>query len=491
MIIDKRHSWLATRSVYKSRRKQRCKGWWRLVMWAAIPCSISLIAAFIGMIQLLDTMSMGAIYKQSGVDFPRADYSGDYWFAGCSFAFAASLMFFALIRFSRLSKIAHHGRVTESVVLEPVTPKSAIKPWRIRVNTGGTDIEWQLMRLPGKFWWKWLTVHKGALEKPVKIRGELKSGDWLIVQTQDNHLLWPATRSQLVIGTTAYSIPLPAEAEDETVVSHSRLLATYVQVLNQLNALPFVIRCPSDRATWSWWWLGAPRFLVVWLVSQRIRRSMNTMSNALCHTALLTGVSGGRNLRHTLREASKECQELVDTLPRPGPLTFLVPIVTIVLPVYATFFATPHISVNAKALLGLYFLWLIIGFAPLMVLYRSAQCTQVIFGSRVFNYEIKAKQAQYPNGWAAYEAEKDAFGRVNMIMPRELGGQPRLFWLFSGIYGLSIIITILIIGGPAHSGLLFMVVFATVVCQRILAEGGRGFISRLRTLHGQVNRSLR
>jgi hypothetical protein len=314
MIAHKEYSWFTNRRTCQPRTKPRRKGWWRLIAWTAVPVALSLLLALIGSVELLTAGMLAAIYKQSAANSNRGSYAEDYWIAGCALTAAAFLTFFALLRFFRLFHIVRHGKVIGPLAL---TNAEKTMPWRIRLNTNVNDrtIEWQLMRFPRNPWGKWPTNYKKAIQEPLTIRGSLESGRWLIVQTSDSQLLWPATRSQLVIGTTAHTIPLFSDTSSEIISSHHRLLATYAHTLDDLKNLPVIIRYPLDRATQSWWWLGAPRFLVEWITSQHIRRSMNAMRSALFRMALLTDISDGGAYRDGLRKVGKECQELIDTCP--------------------------------------------------------------------------------------------------------------------------------------------------------------------------------
>jgi hypothetical protein len=480
---------IASQDNLLPQRSPRRKGWARLIGWLTVPVLLSLVLVFLGWVELAEAHSEAALYKEASVSLSGINYAKCYWIAGCEFVLAAVLIILPLIRFARLWRVARHGEVTAIPSFD-----ASMTSWRIRlsnVDSGGT-IEWQVMKFPGEFLWKWMPGYRDAFKYPCKVLGDLKSGRLIVVQTYDNRLLWPAARSQLVVGTASYGVPSFAGIDDRAIVSHHRLLAVYAQVIRQLNELPLLIRYPLDDVTSSWWWLGAPRFLVVWLASWRIRRCLVAMRNALSHKALLTEASDGDGSRHRLREASKECQELIGTLPRSTVLTVLVATATIALPVYTAFFVTPHFAVSDGVLLGLFLLWVVAGCGPLMVLRRSAGYVEELFNAPLYyHYSLVQSGIQYPSGSNVGEIEKDAFRHVGERVPRGLQGQPRIFWILLGIYTLSTISTLLFVVGFINVALLIMFVAGVVFFGRIAGRRQLGLISGFRALYGQVNKSFR
>jgi hypothetical protein len=338
-------------------------------------------------------------------------------------------------------------------------------------------LEWQLLRGQGK------------VTQTLFIRGRLERSRWLVVRTDENRLFWPSTRAQPVIGKGMYVAWGPTGADSGIITAHHRLLAAYTNVLGESKNLPPIIRCPPGQGN-SWWWLGVPRPLVESLVTRHLRRRLRSLRGALTCRALQSDVDDGGTHRRALREASQECQELADSLPRSASLALLVPVITIGFPIYATFFATPHINITIGFLIGLYLAWLFIGVVTIMIFYRSIRCKRALFSLSIVERPMTGASAQSFNEWNLYEFETEAFKRAGEIEPREFEGEQWILWLLGGVYGLAILIPMLIALGPVNFGLLFLFLFVLLSGLRIANTGLSKFVSLLRGILARIVRAL-
>ena len=419
-----------------------------------------------------------ALYAGPGGDFGGRDFGQEdpsawgHVFAVCVLLVAAFLLMTGVRRLFRVLHAARGKVRTEVMFRNSVV--TAARQIREIDGISGRALEWRLLRGQGK-------VGEVAF-----IRGHLGRGHWLVARTVDGRLLWPATRAQPVIGTGMPRLPQAADAELDVIGTHHRLLAAYVQIISQLNDLPFIIRCHPSQSDSSWWWLGAWRPLVESLVVGHLRRRLRALSNALTCAAVLTDVDDGGAFRRALHEASQECRELAGTFRRSTWLALLATVITFLLPVYATFFATPHIHVTVALVIGFYLACLYVGGVSLIVFYRSILCKRALFNATVLDCVSSSNDSTVLSEWDSYKFEKEAFKRAGASDPRELVGQPWIPWLLGAVYALALAAPGLIGAGPAHGSVLLLLGLGLAVLWRIQQVGFSDFVSSLRGVFARV-----
>ena len=412
-----------------------------------------------------------------GQDFGQEDSSvGGHVFAACVLLVAPFLLMMSALRLFRVLHAA--GGVTETEVTFKNSVVVVARQMRVIDGISGRALEWRLLRGQGKA--------KGV----AFIRGHLDRGRWLVAWTVDDRLLWPATRAQPVIGTGMLRLPQAADAELDVIGTHHRLLAAYVQIISQLNDLPFIIRCPPGQPDSSWWWFGAWRPLAGSLVVVHLRRRLRALSNALIRAAVVTDVDDGGAFRRALHEASQECGELAGTLRRSTWLALLAAVITFFLPVYATFFATPHIHVTGRLVIGFYVACLYVGAVSLLAFYRSILCKRALFSATVLDCVSSANDSTVLNEWDGYKLEKEAFSRAGASEPRELVGQPWIPWLLGAVYVLALAAPGLTGAGPAHASVILLLLLGLAILWRIQEVGFRDFVSSLWRFFARVISAL-
>jgi hypothetical protein len=423
-----------------------------------------------------------ALYAGPGGDFNGRYFgqedpsAGGHAFAVCVLLVAAFLLMTGALRLFRVLHAA--GGMTETEVVFKGPGVTKLRQMRVTDGISGRALEWRLLRDQGK-------VEGGAF-----IRGHLKRGRWLVVRTVDDRLLWPATRAQPVIGTGMPRLPQVTDAELDVIGTHHRLLAAYVQIINQLNDLPFIIRCRPGQPDPPWWWLGAWRPLVGSLVVRHLRRRLRALSSALVRAAVLTDIEDGGAGRRALHEASQECKELAGTLRRSTWLALLAAAITFFLPVYATFFAAPHIHVTGRLVFGFYVASLYVGAVLLLAFYRSILCKRALFSATVLDCVSSANDSTVLDEWDSYRLEKEAFTQGGASKPRELVGQPWIPWLLGAVYALALAAPGLIGAGPAGASFILLLGLGLVVHWRIQEVGFRDFVSSLRRFFARVISAL-
>lgn len=416
-----------------------------------------------------------AIYNGPGGDFAQENLIGYYVFVICVLLIAA---LFSLTGVRRLFAMLGAARSTAEM---KDTDSKSNRRIRVIEETSGKAFEWRLLWSRRKFTGR------------VFIHGRLETGRWLVARTADNQLVWPASRAQLVVGTGMPRVPHEDATDLDVIEAHHLLLAAYAQVVKEVNTLSFLTRCPPGQSDSSWWWLGAPRPLIKALVTGQVRRRLRALGDALTCAAMLTEPDDKRAFRRTLREASQECRELAGTLRRSTLLALLIPVITIILPVYVAFFPTPHIHLTGGLASILYIAWICFGVVPILVSNNSIRCKRALFSPAIFDRAAAGSCAAAPNEWDIYRFEKEAFEQAGMSEPRELEGQSWVPWLLGAIYGVVVIVPILVIAahsaGLAGAGRLVLLLLLYGV---ILTTSNVGFgrcVSSLRRFLAQVIRA--
>jgi hypothetical protein len=206
--------------------------------------------------------------------------------------------------------------------------------------------------------------------------------------------------------------------------------------------------------------------------------------------AVLIGIEDGGAGRRALHEASRECRDLADTLRRSTWLALLAAVITFFLPVYATFFATPHIHVTEKLVFWFYLVWLYAGAVILLAFYRSILCKRALFSATVLDCVSPANDSTVLKEWDGYKLEEEAFKQAGASKPLELVGQPWIPWLLGMVYALALVAPGLIGAGPAGAAFILLLGLGLFVLWRIQEVGFRDFVSSIRRFFTRVISAL-
>jgi Protein of unknown function (DUF3592) len=380
-----------------------------------------------------------AAYNGSGGDLARNNGVILYGLAILSAVLAVAFAIPSAFRLIRI-KAAARTAGTKVKVADGVVG-------RVRVSrpNGSPDLEWRVLR------------RQPRVAGPVFVRGGLKNHRWLVVQLPDNRLVWPASRSEPVIGTGMPRIPA-ADADSGVVGAHHRLLAAYVQVIGQVNGLPLMThRKPGEDA--QRWRIGAPRPVIESLMAAHVRKRLRALAGALSRMAV-SHVSDDDTVRRRLNEAGQECGALAATLPRRSWLGLAIPPITIGLAIYPILHQplNAHFSVRSvlTAAISVLFVTVIFAIIPLMAFFRSVLCEQALFSAAVASREPEPGESAIPEAESdIYRLEQQAFGEAGIKEPREWEGAPSLRWLVAAVYVIALGVPILVSNGPAVSALVF------------------------------------
>jgi hypothetical protein len=440
-------------------------GWARLMVWAV---GRAVVVALIGAIGV--ECVLGAHEATGAVEI-----SVEYAIAVTVLAIAAAAAVSGALRFVRIRRVVREPAVR-------MTSPPAVMGRRVRVRRGAgvPDLEWNVL------------INRRPITGPVAIHGSLESGRWLVVESSDHRLAWPAARAQPVIGTGL--APPAAIAELDVTGAQRRLLGAYAQVMGTVDALPFFVRVPLAGWERSWWWIAAPRPVIAGLVAAHIRKRLRALADAHVRAAVLTGVASGDTARRLLLEAGRECRELAGTLHRRTWPALLASVITFSVPVYLAFRPPPqpkHLNldpIEKGAALVAVLAFIFFASAPLVVLFRSALYQRVLFRPSqhaLFNRRTafdRATAITESRGWDVYRFEREAFLQVGLAEPRQWEEHPLIPWLAVAGYGLGIAIPFFIWTGSLLSVWILVVMFVSFrVFLTVLLYAIRDVTIRLRS----------
>lgn len=325
---------------------------------------------------------------------------------------------------------------------------------QIRVSSphGGPDLEWRVLR--------WQRQVTGT----VIIRGEFRPGSWLIAELPDGGLIWPASRSQPVLGSSKRLPPVNHIGGQDVVCTTGMLLAAYALLLKQSDRLPVLVRCPPGSAPnlpWQrWWWIGAPRTIVAALTTSHITRRLHLVSDALTREAMLACGDGQQDRRTALSIASQECRNLASTAHHPIKLAVasLAGIGSVALAYYSFLFSSLHVQLSRFAMVvilgALYTFSVFFGFVPILIALRSIRCTRVMIGSASNTEGAKP----YPNRGATGEMtvgalEYELFRLLGIRLPWDWTARSWMSWLIAIGYCSVLYVSVFTVVWGAGEGL--------------------------------------
>jgi hypothetical protein len=387
-----------------------------------------------------------AAYAGPGGDASLNGTGWEFAFVPLLLGAAAALLLTGALRFARIRGTVRRGKEREVVAANTTvrvrqgssSKYQTIPRIRVRDPQGGPDLEWRVLS------------GQPQVPETALVSGQLSAGRWLTAHMPDSGLIWPACRAQPVIGTGIPLVPGADRADLDVVAAGRRLLAAYVHVLRQADALPLMTRRPpGTKATASWWALGAPRPVVRWLLAAHLRSRLRELGRALTRTALLTETDDGGLLRGGLHEGSRECEALTATLPRRAWFGVAVAVATTGLTIYATFFQVPHVHLNTPSIIKLVVTGLAIAFilvvAPVHMFFKSVQCKRALLSPVLAGRKISAPgAAENPAAWDVYRFERDAFRQAGAACPREWEASPWLGRLIVVLYVLAVGVPLLL-----------------------------------------------
>ena len=182
-------------------------------------------------------MPINAVYAGHGGDFGQNRYVGDHVFAVCVMVLAAFPLLSGALRLFRVVRAVRGREEMGTETTRSVSVVTAKQRVRAVDPIDGRTLEWKLLRA------------QGEVTSPTLIYGRFDRGRWLVVETAGNRLIWPATRSQPVVGAGMPHVPQAAATSLNVIGAHHRLLAAYVEIITQLKDLPFIIRCAPGQPT--------------------------------------------------------------------------------------------------------------------------------------------------------------------------------------------------------------------------------------------------
>lgn len=279
---------------------------------------------------------------------------------------------------------------------------------------GGMDLEWRVLR------------GQPRVSGKLAVGGHVKGGHWLVIELPGKKYIWPGSSAQPVVGTGMQQV-LPSDTGSSPLIdAHYRLLSAYVQIIGDLDHLPFMVRRQPGRqakSKWWGWWFGAPRFVVRSLVVVHVRRRLRTLSNGLTRASMLTSVIHYGTSRTALSTAAEECRALAATLPRSTWRTVTAFMITVALPtgltIYTAFVRAPPINVKWTVLHSTSLLIaMAIALTAPFAFNRSLWCKRVMFCPALASH-APPKMPTTGVLWDVYRFEREAFLKVGLTTPSE------------------------------------------------------------------------
>jgi hypothetical protein len=379
------------------------------------------------------------LYAGPGGDVRQANYDTDYAVVAVLIVFAIIPLVMGSFRCLQMV-IAAKVPIMKPLHVIEVSGGRWVRRLRAYDACVGMDLEWRVLR--------WQPRVTGI----VAVGGHLESGGWLVIRLPGKGLIWPSSRAQPVIGTGMQRLPQSDEDTSPVINAHYRLYAAYVQLISDVERLPFIVRRPPGQRSQSrWWWLGAPRVVVRSLVTSHVRRRLQTLGSALTRAGALVGVVYYDTTRSELYAASQECRALAATLPRSIWRAVTVFLIVTALPasltIYTAFIEAAPIHVKFTIAPGLLLAIAILVIIPTPFLFtRSVGCKRVMFYPALNAAASLNKPIASSEQWDVYQLEREAFLCAGLSSPSEWETRFWIRGLVLELYILTIFIPLLFTG---------------------------------------------
>lgn len=407
------------------------------------------------------------LYAGPNGDVRQVDY-GVYHTIAASLAVFASLPLLAgIIRFLRMLAASNAPIKTRLRVVEV-----SVGRWTRHVRAYdaccGMDLEWRVLR------------RQPSLPGSVAVGGHVRAGHWLVIELPSGEFIWPSSRAQPVIGTGMQAVPPSDVGASPLIVAHHRLLSAYVQIMMDVDQLPFMVRRPpsrQDKSKWWTWWFGAPRFVVRGFVVGHVRRRLRTLGNQLTRASMVTEIVYSGTSRTALGAAGDECRTLAATLPRSTWRTVAAFLLTVALPtaltIYTAFIQAPPIDLKFSVPHDVFlFIAVAITITVPFTFNRSVWCKQVMFFPDLGSPALPNTSKPSSVSWDVYKFERELFVKAGLEGPSEWEARSWVTALLLEAYVLAIFMPLLFASNAISvvetvlATLLLSVVVAVVVSNR-------------------------
>lgn len=244
---------------------------------------------------------------------------------------------------------------------------------RLHGQPGMPDLEWRLL------------PHQPPVPHTIFIHGRIGYRRWLVVRLLNGTYLWPASRTEPVIGSEMPD--LPEDSLNDILSAQRQLLAAYSQLIKGVKQLPFMIHIPPGDGAREWWYTGVLRPVARSFIEKHVSAHAQSLADAFIVSSV-SNPDSKDDRRMALADAGQECSSLAGTL---RPRARIWDKISLVLGLVVPFVAIPQLqpSVLHKegriAFIIADFLLLLIGLLPTLIYIRSARYARRVFRPSIYD----------------------------------------------------------------------------------------------------------